>query len=55
MNKIVGIVLAICYWPAYCVFFLLQVIARLLLSIAYFGLLDGRKACFVFKSIFKKV
>lgn len=49
MWTIVGIL----YAPIFILAWLLKSIARLLLAISYFGLLDGKMGKAVFKSVFK--
>lgn len=49
MWTIVGIL----YAPIFVLAWLLKPIARLLLAISYFGLLDGKMGKAVFKSMFK--
>lgn len=49
MWTIVGIL----YAPIFILAWLLKPIARLLLAISYFGLLDGKMGKAVFKSMFK--
>lgn len=44
--------LGIIYFPIYVAMWLLRIIARLLLSIAYFGTLEGKMGKNVLKSIF---
>ena len=46
-------VLCALYFPFYVTFYLLQVLARILLAISYFGLLDYYMGKNVIKSIFK--
>lgn len=46
---IVGLI----YFPIFFIAWVLHVIARLLLSISYLGMLNGRIAKDIFKSIFK--
>lgn len=49
MWTIVGIL----YAPIFVLAWILKPIARLLLAISYFGLLDGKMGKAVFKSVFK--
>lgn len=43
----------VCYFPVFLAAWLLHVVARLLLSVSYFGLLNGRKGKDVFISLFR--
>lgn len=45
-------ILRIIYFPVYCLAWLLHKVARLLLAIAYFGLLDWKKGVDIIKSLF---
>lgn len=49
---ILWIILGIIYSPIYIAAWLLRLVARFLLSISYFGLLQGKIGCQVFKSLF---
>lgn len=42
----------IIYFPVYCMAWLLHKVARLLLAIAYLGMLDGKKGVDILKSLF---
>lgn len=46
------IIIGLIYSPIYIAAWLLRLVARLLLSISYFGLLQGKMGCQVFKSLF---
>lgn len=55
-NKIAKItwqILGVIYFPAYVAFWLLHKIARLMLAIAYFGLLNKQAGKDIIKSLFK--
>lgn len=55
-NKIAKItwqILGVIYFPVYVAFWLLHKIARLMLAIAYFGLLDKQAGKDIIKSLFK--
>lgn len=55
-NKIAKItwqILEVIYFPAYVAFWLLHKIARLMLAIAYFGLLNKQAGKDIIKSLFK--
>ena len=43
------------YFPVYLLFWLLHKIARLLLALAYFGMLQKRMALDIIKYMFKKI
>jgi hypothetical protein len=43
----------LCYAPVFIAAWLLHIVARLLLSIAYFGMLNGQRGRDVFKSLFR--
>lgn len=45
--------IGLCYAPVFITAWLLHIIARLLLSIAYFGLLNSQRGADVFKSLFR--
>lgn len=49
---ILWIILGVIYSPIYIAAWLLRLVARFLLSISYFGLLQGKMGCQVFKSLF---
>lgn len=55
-NKIAKItwqILGVIYFPAYVAFWLLHKIARLMLAIAYFGMLEKQTGKDIIKSLFK--
>lgn len=43
----------LCYAPVFIAAWVLHIVARLLLSIAYFGMLNGQQGKDVFKSLFR--
>lgn len=49
---ILWIILGVIYSPIYVAAWLLRLVARFLLSISYFGLLQGKMGRQVFKSLF---
>lgn len=49
---ILWIILGVIYSPIYIAAWLLRLVARFLLSISYFGLLQGKMGRQVFKSLF---
>lgn len=51
--KIIWNVLGVIYAPIYLAFWLLHKIARLILAISYFGMLQGRVGKDIIKSLFK--
>lgn len=50
--KVLSVILMICYYPIYLIAIALHWIARLLLAISYFGILDKYKAVDIIKSLF---
>ena len=55
MKKAINIVLSILYVPIYFLSWTLHKIARVLLAISYFGLLDFRRAKDIVKYLFKNI
>lgn len=53
LKKVILVVLGIIYMPIYLIAWLLHIIARAQLAIAYFGLLEFYRGKSVFKSIFE--
>lgn len=53
MRKIFSFITGVLYIPVYFVAAMLHKVARLLLSISYFGMLDGKMGKDVFKSLFR--
>lgn len=51
--KLLFCLLGIIYYPVYVLCWVLHIIARLLLSISYLGLLDRQRAKNIFKSLFR--
>lgn len=47
------VLLGLIYLPIYLTSWLLRLVARFALSISYFGMLEGKMGCDVFKSLFK--
>ena len=53
LGKLLWGLLGIIYYPIYVLCWVLHIMARFLLAILYFGLLDGQRAKNVFKSLFR--
>lgn len=51
-KLIIWTIIGLIYLPAYISAWLLRIVARILLAIAYFGTLNGRMGVAVLKSIF---
>ena len=51
--KVVWRILEVIYFPVYIAFWLLHKIARFILAISYSGMLEGRIAKDILKSLFK--
>ena len=51
-KLIIWILIGLIYLPVYISAWLLRIVARILLAIAYFGTLNGRMGVAVLKSIF---
>lgn len=51
-KLIIWIIIGLIYLPVYISAWLLRIVARILLAIAYFGTLNGRMGVAVLKSIF---
>jgi hypothetical protein len=53
INEIVKRILEVIYFPIYVIFWLLHKIARFILAISYFGMLEGRIAKDIINSLFR--
>ena len=53
IGKLLWSLLGIIYYPIYVLCWILHIVARFLLAISYFGLLDRQRAENVFKSLFR--
>lgn len=53
MGKLLWSLLGIIYYPIYVLCWILHIVARFMLAISYFGLLDRQRAKNVFKSLFR--
>lgn len=51
-KKAIWGVFGYAYFPIYFIFWLLHKVARILLAIAYFGMLDGKKAKDIIRYMF---
>lgn len=51
--KVFCCILGIVYYPIYLLCFVLHIVARFLLAVAYVGLFDGQRAKNTFKSLFR--
>lgn len=53
LRVLTWFVAGVCYFPVFFTAWVLHMVARLLLSISYFGLLNDKKGRDVFKSLFR--
>ena len=53
IGKLLWGLLGIIYYPIYVLCWILHIVARFMLAISYFGLLDRQRAKNVFKSLFR--
>lgn len=51
--KYIWQILSWCYYPFYLLFWVLHIVARLLLALAYLGLLEKHKAKDIWKSLWR--
>lgn len=55
MKKVINFTLYVLYTPIYLLSWLLHEVARVLLAISYFGLLDFRRGKDIIKHLFKNI